>query len=76
MRIGEEKESNTKFEKHWSIRPICSIIEAGLVTQSEKIIVISLKTLLHFLENSFGEPLALLLAEKRLKEETKDKKEE
>ena len=76
MRIGEEEESNTKFEKYWSIGPICSMIETGLVSQSEKIIVISLKTSLHSLENSFGEPLALLLAEKRLKEETKDEKKE
>ena len=52
------------------------MIEIGLVTQSEKIIVISLKISLYFLKNSFGEPLALLLAEKRLKEEIKDEKEE
>lgn len=52
------------------------MIEARLVTQSEKIIVISLKTSLYSLENFFGEPLALLLAEERLKEETKDEKEE
>ena len=76
MRIREEEESNTKFEKYWSIEPICSMIEAGLVTQSKKIIVISLKTSLHSLENSFEELLALLLAEKRLKKETKDEKEE
>ena len=76
MRIGEEEESNTKFEKYWSIGPICSMIEARLVTQSEKIIVISLKTSLYSLENFFGEPLALLLVEERLKEETKDEKKE
>ena len=52
------------------------MIEAGIVSQSEKIIVISLKISLYSLENSFRELLALLLAEKRLKEETKDEKEE